>query len=126
MPGEVGAANAGRHQASHAGAHDELVDRVFDDAGLVRDLAHLDAGGQPGPVGRIGAQPPGAVAEPLWGQAGRQVFFAAVSLYGWWRWSRLRDAGGASDGRASVTWAANGRRSATARRIRLKRFWATR
>ena len=29
------------------------------------------------------------VAEPLWGQAGRQVFFAAVALYGWWRWSQL-------------------------------------
>jgi nicotinamide mononucleotide transporter len=38
--------------------------------------------------------------EPLWGQAGRQVFFAAVSLYGWWRWSRSRRAGGAADGGA--------------------------
>ena len=26
----------------------------------------------------------------LWGQAGRQVFFAAVSLYGWWRWHQNR------------------------------------
>ena len=26
----------------------------------------------------------------LWGQAGRQVFFAAVSLYGWWRWYQNR------------------------------------
>jgi nicotinamide mononucleotide transporter len=42
----------------------------------------------------------GAVEEPLWGQAGRQVFFAAVSLYGWWRWSQARNAGGASDGGA--------------------------
>ncbi|MFW6774783.1 nicotinamide riboside transporter PnuC [Nocardioides sp. CPCC 205120] len=42
------------------------------------------------------------VAEPLWGQAGRQVFFAAVGLYGWWRWSRLRRAGGAADGGAVV------------------------
>src|SRR4051794_21825138 len=24
----------------------------------------------------------------LWGQAGRQVFFLIVSVYGWWRWSR--------------------------------------
>ena len=30
----------------------------------------------------------GHIDEPLWGQAGRQVFFAAVSLYGWWRWSQ--------------------------------------
>ena len=42
----------------------------------------------------------GAVDDPLWGQAGRQVFFAAVSLYGWWRWSRARRAGGAADGGA--------------------------
>lgn len=26
----------------------------------------------------------------LYGQAGRQVFFFAVSLYGWWSWSRTR------------------------------------
>ena len=42
----------------------------------------------------------GAVTEPLWGQAGRQVFFAAVSVYGWWRWSQARRAGGAPDGGA--------------------------
>ena len=28
------------------------------------------------------------VDEPLWGQAGRQVFFLAVSVYGWVRWTR--------------------------------------
>ncbi len=38
--------------------------------------------------------------EPLWGQAGRQIFFAAVSVYGWWRWSRARRLGGAADGGA--------------------------
>ncbi|WP_110238554.1 nicotinamide riboside transporter PnuC [Nocardioides gilvus] len=38
--------------------------------------------------------------EPLWGQAGRQVFFAAVSLYGWWRWTRQRHSGGSADGGA--------------------------
>ncbi len=42
----------------------------------------------------------GATTEPLWGQAGRQVFFAAVSVYGWWRWSRASRAGGAADGGA--------------------------
>jgi len=36
----------------------------------------------------------------LWGQAGRQVFFVAVSLWGWYRWRSLRNAGGASDGAA--------------------------
>ena len=29
-------------------------------------------------------------AHDLYGQAGRQVFFFAVSVYGWWRWSRNR------------------------------------
>ncbi|HEX7746667.1 MAG TPA: nicotinamide riboside transporter PnuC [Micromonosporaceae bacterium] len=47
----------------------------------------------------------GAFATPqaidLYGQAGRQVFFFAVSVYGWWRWSqtRRRDA---APGRAAV------------------------
>ena len=50
--------------------------------------------------------------EPLWGQAGRQIFFAAVSLYGWVQWSRSRRAGGASDGGAiTPRWA--GRRNLT-------------
>ena len=44
--------------------------------------------------------------EDLWGQAGRQVFFLAVSLYGWWRWLRSRRAGESSDSGAIVpTWA---------------------
>ncbi len=42
----------------------------------------------------------GASTDPLWGQAGRQVFFVAVSVYGWWRWQQARSAGGAADGRA--------------------------
>ena len=54
----------------------------------------------------------GVVAEPLWGQAGRQVFFAAVALYGWVRWSRSRRAGGAPDGGAITprwaTWSERG------------------
>ena len=51
-----------------------------------------------------------AQPEPLWGQAGRQIFFAAVSLYGWVQWSRSRRAGGARDGGAiTPRWA--GRRN---------------
>ncbi|WP_407669398.1 nicotinamide riboside transporter PnuC [Nocardioides terrigena] len=53
----------------------------------------------------------GVVAEPLWGQAGRQVFFAAVSLYGWVRWSQSRRAGGAADGGAiTPRWATGAER----------------
>jgi nicotinamide mononucleotide transporter len=36
----------------------------------------------------------------LWGQAGRQVFFLVVSVYGWWRWQRSREDGETADGRA--------------------------
>ncbi|WP_344619774.1 nicotinamide riboside transporter PnuC [Dactylosporangium salmoneum] len=32
---------------------------------------------------------------PLYGQAARQVFFVATSVYGWWRWRRNRGGGGA-------------------------------
>jgi nicotinamide mononucleotide transporter len=51
----------------------------------------------------------GATTDPLWGQAGRQVFFIAVSVYGWWRWSRSRAAGGAADGGAIAPRWATGR-----------------
>jgi nicotinamide mononucleotide transporter len=30
--------------------------------------------------------------QTLYGQAGRQVFFVITSIYGWWRWSRIRAA----------------------------------
>ncbi len=36
----------------------------------------------------------------LWGQAGRQVFFLLVSVYGWWRWQRNKRSGEVSDGGA--------------------------
>jgi nicotinamide mononucleotide transporter len=38
----------------------------------------------------------------LWGQAARQVFFFAVSTYGWWRWRRASADHQASDGGAVV------------------------
>lgn len=38
----------------------------------------------------------------LWGQAGRQVFFFAVSAYGWWRWRQSRARGDVADGGAVV------------------------
>ncbi|WDZ82349.1 nicotinamide riboside transporter PnuC [Micromonospora cathayae] len=48
-------------------------------------------------------------AHDLYGQAGRQVFFFAVACYGWWRWSRTRRAGEASDGAAVTPRWATGR-----------------
>ncbi len=48
----------------------------------------------------------------LWGQAGRQVFFVAVSIWGWYRWRSARASGEASDGGAIrprwATWAQRG------------------
>jgi nicotinamide mononucleotide transporter len=45
----------------------------------------------------------------LWGQAGRQVFFFAVSAYGWWRWHQSVRSGGAPDGGAiAPRWATAG------------------
>lgn len=36
----------------------------------------------------------------LWGQAGRQVFFLLVSVYGWWRWRSNQRSGAVTDGTA--------------------------
>lgn len=49
--------------------------------------------------------------DPLWGQAGRQIFFAAVSLYGWWRWTQQRRTGETKDGGAiTPRWATRNER----------------
>lgn len=37
---------------------------------------------------------PGADTPNLWGQAGRQVFFVVVAIYGWYRWSETKREGG--------------------------------
>lgn len=42
--------------------------------------------------------------ENLLGQAGRQVMFVLVSVYGWVRWTRRRDAGGAAVTPRWATW----------------------
>ncbi|MGD9960248.1 nicotinamide mononucleotide transporter family protein [Nocardioides sp.] len=48
---------------------------------------------------------------PLFGQAGRQVFFILTSLYGWWRWQELRR--GRVDGTAiTPRWATTSERLA--------------
>ena len=44
-------------------------------------------------------------AHDLWGQAGRQVFFLAVSLYGWWRWHQSQHDRGGDQGAIMPTWA---------------------
>ncbi|PWU48580.1 hypothetical protein DLJ46_11655 [Micromonospora globispora] len=44
-------------------------------------------------------------AHDLYGQAGRQVFFFAVSVYGWWRWSRNQRGGAAEQPAVTPRWA---------------------
>ncbi len=44
-------------------------------------------------------------AKDLWGQAGRQVFFIAVSVYGWVRWRQAQKAGGGEGPAIVPTWA---------------------
>jgi nicotinamide mononucleotide transporter len=43
--------------------------------------------------------------QTLLGQAGRQVFFIIASVYGWWRWNRLRRQRGASVPVITPRWA---------------------
>lgn len=46
----------------------------------------------------------------LWGQAGRQIFFVAVSLWGWWRWRQSRAAAGSRGAAVVPRWATTGER----------------
>ncbi|MDO5864331.1 MULTISPECIES: nicotinamide riboside transporter PnuC [Paenarthrobacter] len=47
-----------------------------------------------------------AAPATLWGQAGRQIMFMAVAIYGWYRWQQGRHLAG--EGRAIVpSWASN-------------------
>ncbi|HET6694196.1 MAG TPA: nicotinamide mononucleotide transporter family protein [Pedococcus sp.] len=51
--------------------------------------------------------------QPLFGQAGRQVFFIITSIYGWWRWNEHKKARGAAHGPAiTPRWATAGERVA--------------
>ncbi|GAA1414027.1 membrane protein [Glutamicibacter uratoxydans] len=43
-------------------------------------------------------------AANLWGQAGRQIMFIAVSVFGWYRWKQARDGGGSA---VTPKWASN-------------------
>ncbi|MDO5626869.1 MAG: nicotinamide riboside transporter PnuC [Mobilicoccus sp.] len=47
---------------------------------------------------------------PLYGQAFRQVFFIATSIYGWWRWNRVRRGRAADAPAITPRWATGGER----------------
>ena len=40
---------------------------------------------------------------PLFGQSGRQVFFIATSVYGWWRWNQVRTLNAHGAGAPAIT-----------------------
>jgi nicotinamide mononucleotide transporter len=50
--------------------------------------------------------------ETLYGQAARQVFFIAVSVYGWWRWSANKRRGGSNAPAVVPRWATGRERAA--------------
>jgi nicotinamide mononucleotide transporter len=51
--------------------------------------------------------------QPLFGQAGRQVFFIITSVYGWWRWNEHKKARHDASGHAiTPRWATAGERTA--------------
>ena len=54
---------------------------------------------------------PGSHA-PLFGQAGRQVFFIVVSIYGWWRWQQSKSHRAESAPAITPRWATTGERLA--------------
>jgi nicotinamide mononucleotide transporter len=90
----------------------EIVGNVF---GLVSALLGLRRLVWAWPVGMIGNALlftvflGGVFATPqahdLYGQAGRQVFFFTVSVYGWWRWSGNRRAGAGDQAAVTPRWA---------------------
>lgn len=51
---------------------------------------------------------------PLFGQAGRQVFFIVTSIYGWWRWNESRKRRGVDNSAPAITprWASTKERYA--------------
>ena len=51
---------------------------------------------------------------PLFGQAGRQIFFIATSIYGWWRWNASRRQRGVDNSAPAITprWATSRERIA--------------
>jgi nicotinamide mononucleotide transporter len=51
----------------------------------------------------VAATTTAAAQAPLLGQAGRQVFFAVTSVYGWYRWLEVKRARGAGSDRPAIT-----------------------
>ncbi|TWD75018.1 nicotinamide mononucleotide transporter [Kribbella amoyensis] len=81
----------------------EIVGNVFGLASALFGMRRLVAAWPVGIVGNVllftvfvGGLFDTPQDKDLWGQAGRQVFFALVSLYGWYRWYQTRHGGAAT------------------------------
>jgi nicotinamide mononucleotide transporter len=61
--------------------------------------------------------------ETLFGQAGRQIFFIITSVYGWWRWSKIRQQRLRTTGSADVP-AITPRWATTTERLQYVAAWA--
>src|SRR4051812_29267299 len=98
--------------AGHAITYREIIGNLF---GLASAIGGMRRRIWAWPVGIVGNvllftvflgvafdNPQGAT---LWGQAGRQVFFILVSVYGWWRWAQTRRSGAAAGAAVSPRWA---------------------
>ena len=80
----------------------EIVGNVFGLASALFGMRRLVAAWPVGIVGNVllftvfvGGVFDTPQDKDLWGQAGRQVFFALISLYGWYRWHQTRHQGAA-------------------------------
>jgi nicotinamide mononucleotide transporter len=62
--------------------------------------------------------------QTLYGQAGRQVFFVITSVYGWWRWSRIRKYRELTTGAGSDAPAITPRWATTTERLQYLAVWA--
>jgi nicotinamide mononucleotide transporter len=78
----------------------EIVGNVFGLASALFGMRRLVAAWPVGIVGNVllftvfvGGVFDTPQDKDLWGQAGRQVFFALVSVYGWYRWYQTRHGG---------------------------------
>ena len=104
------------HIAGQAISWREIVGNAFGFASAIGGLRRRVWAWPVGIVGNvllftvfIAATFDAAAQQPLFGQAGRQVFFILTSIYGWQRWRQVRDARG--DGHAvTPRWATSSER----------------
>ena len=107
--------------AGHAITWREIIGNAFGFASAVGGLRRRVWAWPVGIVGNVllftvfVAATVGAEAQvPLYGQAGRQVFFVITSVYGWYRWVEVRNARGGGTDRPAITprWATARERTA--------------